>query len=970
MNRSVTLTRRVTTSLTIAASLLFAFIPHGAEASSQPSTATPPNRVEMSQPNRSVVEENYGKLPLSFEPNEGQASRKVAFLSRGANYSLFLSATQAELALHQKDRAERLQMKLVGANRNARLHGESRLDGRSNYLVGTKDNWHTNIPNYAQVRATNVYKGIDAIYYGTDQQRLEFDFVISPGSNPSLVKLKLAGAQGVTLAANGDLKIKMAQSEITQPAPVVYQEVAGQRRNVHGSYVLAADGEVSFKIGDYDTNSTLVIDPQILYASFHGGNGDDRVEDIAVDNNGNAFIVGSTLSTNLNVTGGVQGASGGGMDAFVVKINPAGTQRLFSTYLGGSGTDFANGVAVTSDGKACVAGGSDADAQDPLTTTSNRYQGPTGFFRSHGLDVFVTKLNVGGNGFEYSTFLGGRNSDSAEGIAVDGANKIYITGNALSNNFPVKEEFQEPDQHEPAAFVAKFDPLENGNDSLVYSSVIRGETDRTDGGAIAVTSNGVAFICGITRAPDFLTKSSSSLPAFQTSFKGADDNFIAKISPSGSLIYSTYFGGNGIDNPTAIAVDSNERAYLVGFTTSSAATFPLKNAFDSTLGGSQDGFIAKFNADGTALFYSTYIGGAGNDAVGGVALDPAQNTYISGFTNNNNGFPIVNGFPANIPNGGVFVAKIEHSDATGSSTPSLLYADTFAAGAPGGLAIDRKGNLYIGGTLSSNVQTSLTAGGFQSSYGGGTNDGFVAKISATLPDTIGVYRPSTKQFLLRNSNTPGAPDITKTFGVAGDIPITGDWNGDGVTDIGVFRPSTHQFLLRIPAFLSINTVIINFGLTGDQPVVGDWNNDGIDTPGVFRPSTGEWFLTDGPNVDSSPVVNDSFSFGLAGDLAIAGDFDGDGEYGVGVFRPATGEFFLDEQKLNGIASAVFNFGQNGDLPVAGDWRGDGADGVGVFRPSTGQFFLNDTNVTNATSLVVSFGQAGDQPVSGVWDTTP
>jgi hypothetical protein len=930
-----------------------------------------PRSVQKAEAFKPSLDKSFGKLPLSFEPNHGQANRTAKFLSRGSSYLLLLNSTQATLVLSGPKSSEQLRMRLVNSDPAAQITSEAKQEGVSNYLIGSNRNkWHTDVPNYSRVRVANAYPGIDVLYYGSDQQRLEFDFVVKPGADEKQIVLDFAGAESLRIDEDGGLRLKMKNAEILQPAPTIYQQVEGERKSVNGRFVLIGPHSVKFEVADFDRSRELVIDPEILYASFHGGNGDDRVEDIAVDSSGNAFIVGSTLSTNLNVTGGVQGASGGGMDAFVVKINPAGTQRLFSTYLGGSGTDFANAVAVTSDGKACVGGGSDADAQDPLTTTSNRYQGPTGFFRSHGLDVFVTKLNVGGNGFEYSTFLGGRNSDSAEGIAVDGANKIYVTGNALSNNFPVKEEFQEPDQHEPAAFVAKFDPLESGNDSLVYSSVIRGDSDRTDGGAIAVTPNGVAFICGSTRAPDFLTKSSSSLPPFQTSFKGADDNFVAKISPSGSLIYSTYFGGSGIDNPTAIAVDSNERAYLVGFTTSSASTFPLKNAFDSTLAGSEDGFIAKFNADGTALFYSTYIGGVGNDAVGGVALDAAQNTYIAGFTNNNNGFPIINGFPANIPNGGVFLAKIEHSDATGSSAPNLLYADTFAAGAPGGLAIDRKGNLYIGGTISSNIQTNLTAGGFQSTYGGGANDGFVAKISATLPDTIGVYRPATKQFLLRNSNTAGAPEITKTFGVAGDIPITGDWNGDGETDIGVFRPSTHQFLLRIPAFLSINTVILNFGLTGDQPVVGDWNNDGIDTPGVFRPSTGEWFLTDGPNVNSSPIVNDSFSFGQAGDLAIAGDFDGDGEYGVGVFRPSTGEFFLDEQKLNSIASATFNFGQSGDLPVAGDWRGDGADGVGVFRPSTGQFFLNDTNVTNATSLIISFGQAGDLPVSGVWDTTP
>jgi hypothetical protein len=881
---------------------------------------------------------------------------------------LLLSATQATLTLQN---SAQLCMKLVGASEKATLTSEAQLPGTSNYLIGNdRSKWHTDVPNYSKVRVNEAYAGIDVVYYGSDQQRLEFDFVVKPGADEKQITLDFEGAKAIRIDEDGALRLQMKESEILQPAPTIYQEVDGQRKSINGRFVLTSPHTVKFEIADFDRARELVIDPQILYASFHGGNGDDRVQDIAVDNSGNAFMVGFTFSPNLNVTGGVQGVTSGGQDGFVVKINSTGTQRIFSTYIGGDGTDSANGVAVTSDGKACITGTSDADAHNPLPTTSTRYQGPTGFFGSRSIDVFVTKLTASGSGLEYSTFLGGGNNDIGQGIALDAANKIYVTGDALSKNFPVKEEFQEPDRIHPAAFVAKFDPLESGNDSLIYSSVIRGDNARTDGGPIAVTANGVAFIAGTTEATDFLIKSSSSLPPFQTTNKGDQDIFVAKISPNGGLIYSTYFGGTGIDIPEEIAVDANERAYLVGATTSSAASFPLRNAIDASLSGPEDGFVAKFNADGTTLFYSTYIGGNGNDGVGGVALDAAQNTYIAGFTNNNAGFPTVNGFPANVSSGGIFVAKIEHTDATGLIPPNLLYADTFGSGAPAGLAIDRKGNLYIGGTTSTSQLAPFTAGRFQPTFGGGINDGYVAKISATLSDTIGVYRPSTRQFLLRNSNTAGAPDITKVFGATGDIPIAGDWNGDGETDIGVFRPSTHQFLLRIPAFLGTNTVVINFGLTGDQPVVGDWNNDGIDTPGVFRPSTGEWFLTDGPNVDSSPIVNDSFSFGLAGDLAIAGDFDGDGEYGVGVFRPSTGEFFLDELKLNSIASAVFNFGQNGDLPVVGDWRGDGADGVGVFRPSTGQFFLNDTNVSNATSLVVSFGQAGDIPLGGVWDTTP
>jgi hypothetical protein len=918
-----------------------------------------------------AVDPGFGKLPLSFEPNRGQAQRSVKFLSRGSGYLLTLSSTQATLALHSSKSTEQLRMKLIGSDPKAKVSAESQLEGVSNYLIGRdKTRWRTNVPNYSRVRVTEAYPGIDVLYYGSDQQRLEFDFIVKAGADPNHVRLNFEGAESLQIDQDGGLRLKTKDSEIVQPAPTIYQVVEGNRKKVDGCFVLSG-AEVKFELGEYDHSKELVIDPQVIYASFHGGNGDDRAEGIAVDKNGNVFVVGSTLSTNLNVTGGL-GGDDNGMDAFIVKINSTGSQRVFSTYLGGNGTEFAGAVAVTSDGKACVTGGASVDTLDPLPTTSSRYQGPNAI-GSAGLDVFVTVLTTAGDGLVYSTFIGGNDNDAGRGIAVDQFNKIYVSGFALSPNFPRKNSNQgRPEGHEPSGFIAKIDPAESGNDSLVYSSVIHGEgTGRTDGERVAVTPNGVAFTMGTTEATALPVKSSSSLPPLQSTNKGGQEIYIAKVSTNGTFDYLTYFGGNGLDVPTGIAVDTNERVYLTGFTTSSAQTFPLRNAFDATRNSSNDTFIAKLNADGTALFYSTFFSPTtGNNQANAIAVDAGGEVYISGFAV---GTPIlapVNGFQSDLPNGGAFVAKFERSNATGTNSPRLLYFDTFGSINPADAALDRKGNLYVAGTSSNPLPASLTSGVFQPNFGGAPNDAVVFKVAATFPDTIGVYRPSTKQFLLRNSNSAGVPDITRAFGAADDLPIAGDWNGDGIDDIGVFRPSTGQFILRVPLFLTFtDTVFINFGQQGDFPVVGDWDGDGIDTPGVFRLSTGEWFLTNGPNVDGTAPVNASFQFGTSGDLPIAGDFDGNGKDGIGVFRPSTGEFFLNNE-LNSTVNAAFNFGVSGDFPVAGDWIGDGADGVGVFRPSTGQFFLNDSNTTNTISLIVSFGQLGDMPIAGNWDGTP
>jgi len=967
MNRLLAQKLKSLYAILIAVSLASSLTVATASSSAPTTPKAPP--LSRDQKLKPTVDPGFGKLPLSFEPNHGQGHRGVKFLSHGSGYLLTLSSTQATLALHSSKSTEQLRMKLIGSEPKAKVSAESQLEGVSNYLIGKdKTKWRTNVPNFSRVRVTDAYPGIDVLYYGSDQERLEFDFIVRAGADPNHIRLNFEGAESLRIDQDGGLRLKMKDSEIVQPAPTIYQVVEGNRKKVDGCFLLSGR-EVKFELGEYDHSKELVIDPQVIFASFHGGNGDDRGNGIAVDKNGNVFVVGSTLSTNLNVTGGVEG-NDDGMDAFIVKINPSGSQRVFSTYLGGNGTEFANAIAVTSDGKACITGAASVDTADPLETTSSRYQGPNAI-AGGGLDVFMTVLTVAGDDLVYSTFLGGNDNDIGNGIAVDQANKVYVSGDTLSSNFPRKNTDQGKPPH-PAGFVAKFDPAESGNDSLVYSTVIFGADARTDGERIAVTPNGVAFTMGTTESTALPVKSSSSLPPLQSTNKGGQDIYIAKVSTNGTLDYLTYFGGNGLDVPTGIAVDPNERVYLTGFTVSSAQTFPLKNAFDTTRNSTNDTFIAKLNADGTALFYSTLFSPTtGNNQANAIAVDAGGDVYITGITIG--GTPIlapINGFQSDLPNGGAFVAKIERSDATGTNTPRILYFDTFGALNGADAALDRKGNLYVAGTSTNPLPTSLSAGVFQPNYGGAPNDAIVFKVSSTFPDTIGTYRPSTKQFLLRNSNSAGAPNITRTFGVANDLPIAGDWNGDGIDDIGVFRPSTGQFILRVPLFLTFtDTVVMNFGQQGDFPVVGDWDGDGIDTPGVFRLSTGEWFLTNGPNVDGTAPVNATFQFGFSSDLPIAGDFDGDGKDGVGVFRSSTGEFFINNE-LNNIVNATFNFGQSGDLPVAGDWIGDGADGVGVFRPSTGQLFLNDSNTSNTISLIVSFGQLGDMPIAGNWDGTP
>ncbi len=457
---------------------------------------------------------------------------------------------------------------------------------------------------------------------------------------------------------------------------------------------------------------------------------------------------------------------------------------------------------------------------------------------------------------------------------------------------------------------------------------------------------------------------------------GGFDGFIVKVDTeadgNSSLTYSTFFGGNINDRVESVAVDAFQRAYITGASNSSPSSFPLKNAFDSTQTNGE-AFVAKLNADGTALFYCSFLGGNNgnttNDAEEGlgIAIDFGGNAYVTGRTTSGASFPAVQPLNANLQ-GTAFLAKIE---ATISSTtvPRLLYSSTFGGtGAKGeAIALDTRGNVYLAGTTSGGLPT--TANAFDTTFNGAT-DAFIAKFSSTFDDTIGTFRPSFNQFNLRNSNTAGPADLIATFGQSGDQPIVGDWIGNGTDTVGVFRPSTGQFLLSI----NRTTITVNFGQAGDLAVVGDWDGNGIDTPGVFTPSTGQWKLTNGlknQNINnSSPIVNFSFILGQAGDTPVAGDWDGNGIDTVGVYRDATSTWFLSNTFKGSVDFPLVVFGNPDTRPIAGDWNGDGIDTIGVYNTVTRTMALNNAIVGGNGEIVFTFGQAGDIPLAGDWDGKP
>ncbi len=230
-------------------------------------------------------------------------------------------------------------------------------------------------------------------------------------------------------------------------------------------------------------------------------------------------------------------------------------------------------------------------------------------------------------------------------------------------------------------------------------------------------------------------------------------------------------------------------------------------------------------------------------------------------------------------------------------------------------------------------------------------------------DTTGVFRPSNGLLFLKNSNTTGIADAALNYGLPGDYPVVGDWDGNGTVTIGIYRGNT--FFLRNENTLGFATIVFDFGQVGDQPIAGDWNGDGVDTIGVFRPSTAQFLLR---NSNDEGPAETSFFLGNPGDVGVAGDWTGKGFDTTGVFRPSNGVIFLKNSNDTGIADIALNYGLPGDQPVMGDWDNDGKDTIGIYR--TGTFFLRNENTNGFATIVFGLGNPGDMPIAGNWDNLP
>ena len=703
---------------------------------------------------------SLAQLPMFFEPNLGQTDARARFLARGEGYSLFLTSASAVLHLQpaasDQQKNSVLKLKLVGANTHAQPIGEQRLPGRSNYYLGNHPaKWLSGVPQFAQIRYASVYKGVDLVYYGS-QGKLEHDFVVAPGTDTSVIQMAIEGTRSVTVGPDGSVALHMSRGDLKLEKPVVYQQQGNEKTAVEGRYVVLGNNRVGFEIGGYDRTRELVIDPVLTYSSYLGGGGSEVSPKVAVDTGSNIYVAGSTGSANFpSATGSLAGTS----DAFVAKLNPAGSGIVYATYLGGGGTEAVAGISVDPGFNAYVAG---TTGSSDFPTTAGAFQAPPVAAGNH---AFVTKLDpTGANA--YSTYLAGSGSDAATGIAADTSGNAYVTGTTTSTNFPTTAGVLQATSKAPNQFfVSKINTALGGAASLVYSTYLGGSVPSSgtaEGGGIAVDSSGNAYVTGGTTFTDMPV-----VNALQAANNGGRDVFVGKLNNVGTqLTYFTYLGGSGDDIGNGIAVDTAGNAYVTGVSASPNL------AFTTGLTGPQGGndvFILKLNnpASGSvAAVYLTELGGTGSDTGLAIAVDGNQNAYVTGSTASTTLTPRANGgFQAN-PGGGTdaFVARFDTAGANQYS--SFLGGSGTDQGT--GIAVDAIGNTYVVGETNSGNLTTLNP--FQGALSG-PSDAFVTKIgtSADLavtatatPNPVGAGNQETFSYKITNNGPESTTGVTFT----------------------------------------------------------------------------------------------------------------------------------------------------------------------------------------------------------------
>ncbi len=743
--------------------------PQNREAGIKPTAVRPVGAVK--------TDLQFSKFPLYFIANKGQVNKQARFYAKTAKYTLWLTAEglvfdstkapggDSHLAASRRPSVSSVpsvakisrdvsRLLFVGANKNPEMKPVETAKLKVNYFKGSdKSKWHTAIPTSLAVLYKNLYKNIDLKVYGLEKQ-IEYDWIVKPGGNPADIQFEYRNAKKTHINDSGDLVVTTTFGELIHKKPLSYQvmKVEGrkaerqegkktQKEKIDVRFKKIAKNTYGFAVGDYDKNRELIIDPLVLpYSTYLGGSADDYGCGIAVDGSGCAYVTGRTYSTDFPVLGQNQ-ADQTAVDAFVSKIDTtvsgAGS-LLYSTYLGGAGSDGGFGIAVNNSGVVYVTG--DTDSTD--FPTLNQYQTDPG---DSTFDAFLTKIDTtqtGSAGLLYSTYLGGNGADRGYGIAADNFGYAYVTGPTVSSDFPTVNQYQTY-QGEYDVFVTKINTNQSGTGGIVYSTYLGGASF-DEGWGIAIDGDSNAYVTGWTVSTDFPTYNEYMTDPGD----GFDDAFVTRLDTNqrgtASLIYSTYLGGSDIEDAYGIATDGSGSAYVTGFTSSD--DFPVTETIPEALpgednapvpdlsrsraiSGALDSFVTRINTNNSgasSLIYSYYFGGTANDHAGAIAVDASGNAYATGYTDSTD-FPLKNQNQGDQPDNDAFVIMIDTSLEGSASIVYSTYLGAAGSDQGSGIAVDAAGSVYVSGSTDSTGFP--TQNQYQSDPGDGALDAFVAKLN-------------------------------------------------------------------------------------------------------------------------------------------------------------------------------------------------------------------------------------------------
>ena len=801
------------------------------------------------------------KLPLSFEENRGQTNSQAKFIARAPGFTLF--ATPSEMITVMKsststgDRAV-VRTRLRGADRDAKLIGEGKHAAKSNYLVGNDpDKWTIGAAHFARIRQSNVYPGVDLVYHG-DNSGLEYDFVVAPGADPKRIRLSFSGMQKIVIDPSGDLRLHTEYGELTQHKPIVYQTVDGERRFISGAFERVGKTLVGFRIGTYDHAKELVIDPAVEYATYFGGSSSDSAQAIAVDNNGNAYIVGNTNSSDLPVSSAVNGTNATNSSLmFVSKINTTTNTLVYSTYLGGAnGANNAIGITVDASGSAYVVGIS--------TATDFPLVGAIQATNSGTEDAVIAKLNSSGNTLLFSTYFGGSSSDTATAVAVGTGGVAYVVGYTLSANFPTKLAYQNSFGGFTDAFVAKIDTVAK---SLIYSTYLGGN-DVDASYAVTINSAGQAFVAGQTSSSNFQT-TAGVLRASQDS---SNEAFVTKFSADGqSLDFSTRLD-DAYAAVRSIALNAAGNIFVAG--TVSISCFAGAREINSN--GFEHGFLATLDGTGASLTMNSCIRGAPID---GLALGPDGSMYVTGIAN----AAIVVGSGTSIQPFSRFFMKVL---ANGSGIGyGISLNDIGGANIFGGnrVAVDSSGHAYLTGANDGlgNIAVSIpnlgaTVKGFE--------DAYLLRFAPTISTTTSLTGPSSNvqvgqplqltatvtngvigSVTFKNGNTilgtqaltGSTATLTTTTLPAGSNSVVALYDGDNTHD-----SSASQAVVVNVIFVKA-TPGVHLDMSSTDPDPGDTVTATVTVSGGNNPTGFVTFRVDGNEQNSVPLTSTGPTSGTA-----------------------------------------------------------------------------------------------------------